>query len=85
MMLQAHLQRTEMCLEQVGLLRAALDRIAAGTYGRCVRCYGEIGMVRLIALPHASFCIPCQEDAFHHSDSGNVGRRRFLDEGGNNV
>jgi RNA polymerase-binding transcription factor DksA len=70
---------------QVRLMNAALDRIAAGTYGYCARCYGEIDMVRLTALPHASFCIPCQEDAFYHRDSGNVGRRRVFEEGGNNV
>ena len=85
MRLEAQLQRPEMCIEQVGLLRAAIDRIAAGTYGRCVRCYGEIGIVRLAALPHASFCIPCQESAFHDRDSGNVGSRRFIEEGDNNV
>ena len=83
--LQAHVQRAEMCPAQVRLMRAALDRIAAGTYGLCVRCLGEIGTIRLTALPHASFCIPCQEDAFHHRDSGNMGSRRFIEEGGNNV
>ncbi len=85
LMLQAHVRRAEMCPAQVRLMRAALDRIAAGTYGRCAGCYGEIGMARLTALPHASLCIPCQEDAFHHRDSGNVGSRRFIEEGGNNV
>jgi RNA polymerase-binding transcription factor DksA len=85
LMLQAHVRRAEMCPAQVCLMRAALDRIAAGTYGRCARCYGEIGIVRLTALPHASFCISCQEDAFNERDSGNVGSRRFIKEGGNNV
>ena len=83
--LRAHVQRADMCSAQVRLMRAALDRIAAGTYGHCAGCHGEIDMVRLTALPHASFCIPCQEDAFHHRDSGNVGSRKFLDQGGNDV
>jgi len=85
MMLQAQFQRAEMCPTHVRLMRGALDRIAAGTYGYCGRCHGEIGMVRLTALPHANFCIPCQEDAFFGRDSGNVGSRRFTEEGGNNV
>jgi RNA polymerase-binding transcription factor DksA len=84
-MLQAQLQRAEMCLEQVGLLRAALARIAAGTYGQCVRCDGEIGMVRLTALPHAVFCIPCQEYSFQHPNTGNLPSRRIPDEGGHSV
>ena len=83
--LRAYLQRTEMCPAQAHLLRAALYRIAAGTYGNCVRCGGQIGMVRLTALPHASFCIPCQEDASYHRDSGNFDSRRLVGEGGINV
>ena len=77
-MLQVQFQRPQMCDEQIGLLRAAMDRIATGTYGRCIRCHGEIGMVRLTALPHASFCIGCQEDAFYYRDSGDLGSRTLL-------
>ena len=74
--LQAHIQQAEMFPAQVCLMKAALDRIAAGTYGHCAKCYGQIGMVRLTALPHAVFCILCQEVTLHHRDSGNVGSRR---------
>jgi RNA polymerase-binding transcription factor DksA len=83
--LQARLQAMEMCPAQVRLMRAALDRIAAGTYGNCLTCRGAIGVVRLTALPHAGFCIPCQEDTFYQRDSGNVSGGRFLEEGGNNT
>lgn len=83
--LQARLVAMEMCPAQVRLMGAALDRIAAGTYDNCLTCRGAIGVVRLTALPHASLCIPCQEDAFYERESGNVGGRRFLEEGGNNV
>jgi RNA polymerase-binding protein DksA len=38
---------------------AALDRIAAGTYGRCARCHAAIGAGRLAALPAAALCIRC--------------------------
>ena len=85
LLLQAHLQRTEMPPAQAHLLRAAVHRIAAGTYGVCAGCRGQIGMVRLTALPHARLCIPCQEDAFYHRKSGNIDSRRLLDEGGINV
>lgn len=39
---------------------AALDRLEAGTYGRCVRCSGAIAPARLEALPYADSCIECQ-------------------------
>jgi len=39
----------------------ALEKIAAGTYGLCDRCGGRIGVERLNALPHAVFCIECQD------------------------
>jgi DnaK suppressor protein len=48
---------------QLRFVEAALDRIAAGTYGCCLQCDEEIGMRRLTALPHAVFCISCQESA----------------------
>ena len=83
--LEASLQRAEMSFEQVRLLRAALARISAGTYGQCVGCDCEIGMIRLTALPHARFCIPCQDDSFRHRDTDNMSSRRLVDEGGHNV
>lgn len=46
-------------------LTAALDRIDAGTYGRCERCGERIAPARLEALPHASACIRCQS----HTDA----------------
>ncbi|TDN91383.1 TraR/DksA C4-type zinc finger protein [Microbacterium sp. BK668] len=41
---------------------AALDRIAEGTYGRCVRCGAAIVAGRLEVIPHAETCIECQND-----------------------
>lgn len=37
----------------------ALDRIAAGEYGYCVQCGGEIAAGRLDARPEAALCIAC--------------------------
>ncbi len=44
-------------LEQI---TAALNRLDAGTYGRCTRCGGTIAAARLEVLPHAAACIECQ-------------------------
>ena len=41
-------------------LRAALDRLALGQYGRCAECGARISEVRLRALPDAETCLPCQ-------------------------
>jgi RNA polymerase-binding transcription factor DksA len=38
---------------------AALERVAAGTYGVCERCGGAIGEGRLEARPVARTCIRC--------------------------
>lgn len=38
---------------------AALDRLAAGTYGQCVRCGGPIAADRLDARPSTPVCIGC--------------------------
>jgi DnaK suppressor protein len=39
---------------------AALDRIEAGRYGRCLDCGHEIPDGRLEAQPAASRCVGCQ-------------------------
>jgi DnaK suppressor protein len=38
---------------------AALERIAAGTYGECALCENDIGANRLRALPTTTLCIEC--------------------------
>jgi RNA polymerase-binding transcription factor DksA len=37
----------------------ALERVEAGTYGRCVMCGNAIPVERLAAVPWAALCIPC--------------------------
>jgi RNA polymerase-binding transcription factor DksA len=39
---------------------AAVEQLAAGSYGRCQRCGGEIGAERLEALPGTTTCVTCQ-------------------------
>jgi DnaK suppressor protein len=46
---------------QLRLVRQALDRLAEGTFGECVRCDQSIGAKRIEALPWTPYCIHCQE------------------------
>ncbi len=46
---------------QITLIRAALDRLAEGTFGECLHCGKTIGQKRLEALPWTPYCINCQE------------------------
>jgi len=45
--------------QEITEIDAALDRIAAGTYGRCGRCEEEIDAGRLLALPETELCVSC--------------------------
>ncbi len=55
-----HLEREANLLREV---RAALDRMADGSYGLCLQCEQEISQKRLKAVPWATLCIACQEKA----------------------
>ena len=39
----------------------ALKRIDEKTYGRCLSCEKRISKKRLLAVPHAKFCLPCKQ------------------------
>lgn len=52
------LQEQRRHLEQLAL---ALQRVAAGTYGRCDDCGNPIPAARLRILPSATRCIECQQ------------------------
>jgi RNA polymerase-binding transcription factor DksA len=39
----------------------ALKRMTDGTYGVCQACRRTIPVERLEILPHAGFCVPCQQ------------------------
>jgi DnaK suppressor protein len=39
----------------------ALERIEAGTYGKCERCGNEIPVERLEAIPTATLCVSCKQ------------------------
>lgn len=42
-------------------LREAIRRLREGSYGRCADCGGLIPERRLLAVPEATLCAPCQE------------------------
>jgi DnaK suppressor protein len=45
--------------EEVAAINAALERIAAGRFGSCVRCEEAIPPARLRAYPEAANCVSC--------------------------
>ena len=44
-------------------VRAALERLADGSYGECTGCGQSVGVPRLLAQPSAARCIACQSKA----------------------
>jgi DnaK suppressor protein len=46
--------------ERLVQVERALERIAAGTYGRCETCGEEISPERLEAFPAATTCVTCK-------------------------
>lgn len=48
---------------EIEQIRAALERIDAGTYGRCNACGETIAVERLASLPFTGLCIECAERA----------------------
>jgi len=57
---KGNLERTS---SRLGEVRAALRRLAAGTFGICAGCEEDINLKRLTAIPWTSYCIVCQEAA----------------------
>lgn len=52
----------EMTLAEVRRMRAALRRIADGTYGTCSKCGRAIGDERLAAIPSVLTCLTCSAE-----------------------
>ncbi|MCL4796065.1 MAG: TraR/DksA C4-type zinc finger protein [Bryobacteraceae bacterium] len=51
-------RRNQVRLRQI---EAALERLARGEYGVCLRCEEEIALARLRVHPEAPFCVKCAE------------------------
>ncbi|MEX1168837.1 MAG: TraR/DksA family transcriptional regulator [Chloroflexota bacterium] len=57
---QRDLALRDRAVQHLAQVDAAIARLEAGTYGRCVRCGSDIPPGRLEALPWAAHCIDCQ-------------------------
>jgi RNA polymerase-binding transcription factor DksA len=55
--------RAASLLRSIEEIDAALQRIAEGGYGSCVRCGEAIAAERLEFRPHAARCVACEEVA----------------------
>jgi DnaK suppressor protein len=55
-------QLVEIESRELNQIEHALQRIAAGVYGRCEFCGGKISEARLNALPYTNSCIDCQRE-----------------------
>lgn len=49
--------------DELVAVRAALARLADGSYGECTDCGQPVGVARLLAQPSAARCIACQSQA----------------------
>ncbi|MEX1036957.1 MAG: TraR/DksA C4-type zinc finger protein [Sneathiella sp.] len=49
----------ETVIREIGMIKAALERISSGNYQVCSSCGGEISEARLKALPYTNVCINC--------------------------
>ena len=47
--------------DELLLIEEALQRIEDGTFGTCLDCGKPIPIERFRALPHAKYCVPCEE------------------------
>lgn len=56
-MTAAYRRRLETQLSQI---KSAFTRLAAGTYGECLRCDEPIGWGRLSVQPETPLCVRCQ-------------------------
>ncbi len=56
---EMNLTRQRQLVEKVNVLREALSRLDAGTYGVCEICGGQIDPERLEILPSTSVCAGC--------------------------
>lgn len=60
--------------QKLELIDQALERLANGKYGRCETCGGAINPERLEALPYATQCIRCQQQAERQGRRSSRGR-----------
>ena len=59
----------EHAARQLHELEAAQERLADGTFGRCIACGRDIELDRLIAHPTAMRCLACQTEHERHGEA----------------
>ena len=55
-------QLAEVESRELASVEAALEKVRNGTYGKCEGCGEDIPLIRLQALPYATYCIACQQE-----------------------
>lgn len=45
--------------QEIASTRRAMERLANGSYGQCIRCGATIAAARLAARPEAALCVDC--------------------------
>jgi DnaK suppressor protein len=60
-------------LHELRAVELARKRMESGAYGECVSCGYEIPFERLMAMPSAERCAPCQENFEHTHHDGHRG------------
>jgi RNA polymerase-binding transcription factor DksA len=56
-----NLAQRERAIEKLHAVQAALQRLAEGSYGQCLRCRKEIEAERLELLPSTPLCAHCAQ------------------------
>ena len=59
-----HLGLDRVLYEQLREVESALDRLGSGEYGTCANCSNPISLKRLQAIPWATHCVDCKDNAF---------------------
>ena len=59
-----HLGLDRVLYGQLLEVESALDRLNSGEYGACANCGTSISSKRLQALPWATHCVDCKDNAF---------------------
>ncbi len=74
-------QLAEVESRELARIEYALERMREGHYGICEGCGCNIPMMRLNALPYATFCIDCQREAERQgaTSAADVDWSRLLD------
>ena len=59
-----HMSLDRVLSSQLQEVESALDRLNSGEYGACADCGHSISSKRLQALPWATHCVDCKDNAF---------------------